>query len=244
MNVVILGAVSGMAQEVERIYAARGETMGLFAIEAGEVETIAADLRIRGASKVETRVLDLAAVTDPEAELREMSAKLGGIDALILTYGILGQQAQAKDDLGQARRILETDFTSAALWMLAAAKVVKPSGSILVLSSVAGDRGRKSNYIYGAAKGGLALMAQGMAHDYAATGPHVVAIKPGFVITPMTAGLKRGGPLWASAATLAKIIVGAIDKKRGPLVYAPWFWRLIMLIIRLVPAPIFHKTNL
>lgn len=244
MNIVILGAGSGMAREVERIYAARGDALGLMALEAEEVETLAADLKLRGAARVETRALDLAAEPDPEAVLSEMSEKLGGIDALILTYGILGVQAEAKADLAQARRILETDFTSAALWLLAAAKVVKRSGSILVLSSVAGDRGRMSNYIYGAAKSGLALLAQGMAHDYAATGPHVVAVKPGFVITPMTAGLKRGGPLWASAATLAKIIVTAIDKKRGPIVYAPGFWRLIMLIIRLVPACIFHKTKL
>lgn len=243
MNIVILGAVSGMAIEVERLYAARGASMGLFAIEQ-DVEAIAADLRLRGAVKVETQILDLAATDAHEAALRDMAGRLGGIDAVILTYGILGDQACAKEDLAHARRVLDTDFTSAALWMLAAAKVVKPSGTILVVSSVAGDRGRKSNYVYGAAKGALALFAQGLAHDLAATGPHVVAIKPGFVITPMTASLKRGGPLWASAATLAKIIVGAIDKKKGPIVYAPWFWRLIMLIIRLVPAPIFHKTKL
>jgi decaprenylphospho-beta-D-erythro-pentofuranosid-2-ulose 2-reductase len=244
MNVVIVGAVSGMAIEVERIYAARGASLGLLAIEADDVAAIAGDLKVRGAAKVETKVLDLAATDAQEEILRDMSDRLGGIDALILTYGILGDQARAKEDLAHARQILETDFTSAALWLLAAARVVKPSGSILVISSVAGDRGRKSNYVYGAAKGGLALLAQGMAHDLAATGPNVVAIKPGFVITPMTAALKRGGPLWATAATLAKIIVRAIDKKQGPIVYAPWFWRFIMLIIRLVPAPIFHKTKL
>lgn len=244
MNVVILGAVSGMGIEVERIYAARGDALALLAIEAEDVGAIADDLRVRGAAKVETKVLDLAGADDHEAILREMSERLGGIDALILTYGILGDQAQAKADLAHARKIIDTDFTSAALWLMAAAKVVNPSGSILAVSSVAGDRGRQSNYVYGAAKGALALLIQGMAHDLAATGPHVVAIKPGFVITPMTAALKRGGPLWASAATLAKIIVGTIDKKKGPIVYAPWFWRWIMLIIRLVPAPIFHKTKL
>lgn len=244
MNVVILGAVSGMAIEVERIYAGRGDALGLFAIEADDVADIAKDLLVRGAAKAEVTVLDLAAESDHESRLREMDARLGGIDVVILTYGILGNQTLAKTDLAHARRILDTDFTSAALWMMAAAKVVKPSGSIAVISSVAGDRGRMSNYVYGAAKGGLALLAQGMAHDLAVTGPHVVAIKPGFVITPMTAALKRGGPLWATAQTLAKIIVKAIDKKQGPIVYAPWFWRWIMLIIRTVPAGVFHKTKL
>lgn len=244
MNIVILGAVSGMAIEVGRIYASRGDCLGLFAIEAEDVEALRNDLLVRGARQVETRVLDLTEPNSYEGELAAMAARLGGIDAVIITYGILGDQARAKDDPAHARRILDTDFTSPALWMLAAVKVVKPSGSILVVSSVAGDRGRQSNYVYGAAKGGLALLAQGMAHDLAATGPHVVAIKPGFVITPMTAGLKRGGPLWATAGTLAKIIVGAIDKKRGPIVYAPWFWRWVMLVIRLVPAAIFHRTKL
>jgi len=105
-----------------------------------------------------------------------------------LAYGILGDQARARSELDHARAILEIDFISAALWLLAAAKIVKQSGVIAVFSSVAGDRGRKSNFVYGAAKGGLALVAQGLAHDLAATGPRMIVIKPGFVITPMTAG--------------------------------------------------------
>jgi NAD(P)-dependent dehydrogenase (short-subunit alcohol dehydrogenase family) len=244
MNIAILGAGSGMAVEIGRIYAARGDALFLLDIKADDLEAIRDDLLVRGAAKAEAMVLDLAAPPSYDATLQEIAAKLGGIDALVIAYGILGDQARAKDDLSHARAILDTDFTSAALWMLAAAKVVKPSGVIAVFSSVAGDRGRQSNFIYGAAKGGLALVAQGLAHDLAATGPHVLAIKPGTVITPMTAGMVRRGPLWADAKTIARIVVNAIDKKRGPIVYAPWFWRWIMLIIRLIPAPVFHKTKL
>ena len=244
MNIVVLGAASGIAVEFERLYAARGAGFGLLGSTGATLDAIKADLQVRGAKTVETRALDLSGDVDHEAILREFSAKLGGIDAVLLAYGRLGDQVQAKDDIAQARSLLAVDFTSAALWLLAAAKVVDAKGAIVVISSVAGDRGRKSNYIYGAAKGGLALFAQGMAHDLAATGPRVITIKPGFVITPMTDGLKRGGPLWASAKTVAKVIAKAIDGKSGPIVYAPWFWRWIMLIIRLVPAPVFHKTNL
>ena len=244
MNIVILGAVSGIAIEIERLYAARGDALCLLDIKTDDVEAIRKDLLVRGASRVEAMALDLAAPASYEETLKGISERLGGIDALLIAYGILGDQARAKDDLAHARQILDTDFTSAALWMLAAAKIVKTSGVIAVFSSVAGDRGRMSNFVYGAAKGGLGLFAQGLAHDLAATGPHVVTIKPGFVITPMTAALKRGGPLWASAKTVARIVVNAIDKKRGPIVYAPWFWRWIMLIIRLVPASVFHKTKL
>lgn len=244
MNIAILGAGSGMAVEIGRIYAARGDALFLLDLKADDLEAIRSDLLVRGASKVETLVLDLAAPPSYDATLQEIAARLGGVDALIIAYGILGDQARAKDDLSHARAILDTDFTSPALWLLAAAKVVKPSGVIAVFSSVAGDRGRQSNFIYGAAKGGLALIAQGLAHDLAKTGPHIVAIKPGTVITPMTAGMVRRGPLWADAKTIARIVVTAIDRKRGPIVYAPWFWRWIMLIIRLVPAPVFHKTKL
>jgi len=244
MNVVILGAVSGIAIEIERIYAARGANLGLLDIKAEDVEALKGDLQVRGAGKVETMVLDLSAPASYEGTLRDISSRLGGIDALLVVYGILGDQARAKDDLAHAQTILSTDFTSAALWMLAAAKIVNPAGCILAISSVAGDRGRKSNFVYGAAKGGLALFAQGMAHDLAASGPHVIIIKPGFVNTPMTAAIPKGGPLWSSASDIARIIVNAIDKKRGPIVYAPWFWRWIMLILRLVPSFVFHKTKL
>jgi NAD(P)-dependent dehydrogenase (short-subunit alcohol dehydrogenase family) len=146
--------------------------------------------------------------------------------------------------LQHAAEILTTNFTSAALWLLAAAKHVAPKGAIGVFSSVAGDRGRQSNYVYGSAKGGLAVFAQGMAHELADTGPKIIVIKPGFVVTPMTESMTRSGPLWTSAKRVARIVVDAIDRKRGPIVYVPGFWRWIMLIIRLLPVPIFHRTKL
>jgi NAD(P)-dependent dehydrogenase (short-subunit alcohol dehydrogenase family) len=244
MNVVILGALSGMAMEIARIYAARGARLGLLGSSSERLADLAADLRVRGGGEVKMLTADLSAPTSCESIIGEFADEMGGIDVLILAYGILGDQARAREDLQHAAEILTTNFTSAALWLLAAARRVDGKGTIAVFSSVAGDRGRQSNYVYGSAKGGVAVFAQGMAHELAATGPRIMVIKPGFVVTPMTAGMKRSGPLWTSAKRAARIVVSAIDRKCGPVVYVPGFWRWIMLLIRLVPAPIFHRTKL
>lgn len=244
MNVVILGALSGMATEIARIYAARGAQLGLLGSSSERLADLAADLRVRGAGKIKMLTADLSATASCESIIGEFADEMGGIDVFILAYGILGDQARARGDLRHAAEILTTNFTSAALWLLAASKRVDGKGVIAVFSSVAGDRGRQSNYIYGSAKGGVAVLAQGMAHELAATGPKIVVIKPGFVITPMTEGMKRSGPLWTDARRAARIVVSALDRKRGPVVYVPGFWRWIMLLIRLVPAPIFHRTEL
>lgn len=244
MKVVILGALSGMATEIARIYAARGAQLGLLGSSSERLADLAADLRVRGAGKIKMLAADLAAPTSRESIIGEFADEMGGIDILILAYGILGDQTRARGDLGHAAEILNTNFTSAALWLLAAAKRVDGKGTIAVFSSVAGDRGRQSNYVYGSAKGGLAVFAGGMAHELAATGPRIIVIKPGFVITPMTEGMTRSGPLWTDAKRAARIVVGAIDRKRGPVVYVPGFWRWIMLLIRLVPTAIFHRTKL
>lgn len=246
MNVVILGASSGIAAEMARLYAARGADFGLLGSSAERLAEVSADLHVRGAGRIRTLAIDLAAPAPYETIISDLAAELGGIDVFILAYGILGDQARAHEDLQHAAAILVTDFTSAALWLLAAAKCMSRNGSgtIAVFCSVAGDRGRRSNYVYGSAKAGLAVFAQGMAHELAASGPRIVIVKPGFVITPMTAGMNRAGPLWSEARRVARIVTNAIDRKRGPVIYVPWFWRWIMLIIRLVPAPIFHRTKL
>ena len=244
LKVVILGALSGIAAEIARIYAARGADLGLLGRSSERLAELAADLRVRGAGSVKMLAADLSAPTSCEAVIGEVADALGGIDVLVLAYGILGDQARARRDPQHAAEILATNFTSAALWLLAGAKRMKREGTIAVFSSVAGDRGRQSNYVYGGAKAGLAVFAQGMAHELAASGPKIIIVKPGFVVTPMTEGLKRSGPLWIGARRAARIVVDAIDRKRGPIIYVPAFWRWIMLVIRLVPAPLFHRTRL
>jgi decaprenylphospho-beta-D-erythro-pentofuranosid-2-ulose 2-reductase len=244
-RVVILGALSAIAEAAARDWARRGGARLMLAgRDAGRLEAVAADLRLRGA-EVETFAADLA-TADAAASLAEMSRRLGGIDVVLVAYGVLGDQTAAEADPREAKAMLRTNFTSAAAWCLAAANVLEAqrSGSLIVLGSVAGDRGRASNYIYGAAKAGLGVLTQGLAHRLAGTGARAVVIKPGFVDTPMTAHIGRKGPLWASADTIGRRIAASAERDAAPVLYAPFFWRWIMLAIRITPSPLFHRTRL
>ncbi len=243
-HIIILGATSAIAEAVARIYAAEGARVVLAGRNAGHLQQIATDLSARGAVAAEVEVLDLAQPVDARAQLAAMAERVGGVDDILIFYGVLGNVKDAEDDLAEARAVLATNFTSAAEWSLAAARILEAQnrGSLIVVGSVAGDRGRQSNYVYGAAKGGLGILIQGIAHRLANRGSmaRAVLVKPGFVDTPMTADIKKGGPLWASPETVAAIIRRAADKG-GPIIYAPWFWRFILLVIRVLPAPIFNK---
>jgi decaprenylphospho-beta-D-erythro-pentofuranosid-2-ulose 2-reductase len=243
-RVVILGATSAIAETTARLWAREGAHLALVGRNAERLGSIADDLRIRGAAAVHVAVLDLSHA-DARGELDRMAKSIGPIDVVLLAYGVLGDQAAAEQDPAVARNILETDFLSAGAWCLAAANYLasRRAGVLIVIGSVAGDRGRMSNYIYGAAKGGLGILAQGIAHRLAPTGARAVLIKPGFVDTPMTAGIAPKGILWSRPDVIAAVIKKAAERG-GPIVYVPWWWRFIMLMIRHVPARIFHKTKL
>jgi NAD(P)-dependent dehydrogenase (short-subunit alcohol dehydrogenase family) len=167
-------------------------------------------------------------------------------DQVLLAYGVLGEQGRAESDPDETRRVLDVDFTSAALWIqLAAGHLLKDKQRwIIVVGSVAGDRGRQSNYVYGAAKAGLAVFAEGVAHRLYETPLRVLTVKPGFVDTPMTAHLNRSGPLWASPELVASRIDAAVRRGRSAVIYAPRFWQAIMTVIRLLPRPVFYRTKL
>lgn len=243
VRVLILGAASGIAQATARLYAAEGAIIGVAGRNATRLATIADDLRARGATRVESFELDFT-VAPAAAELARMADQLGGLDHVILAYGLLGEQAVAEHDAAAAQAIIDVNFRSAAAWALAVAGLLERQrrGSLVVLGSVAGDRGRRSNYIYGAAKAGLATLVEGISHRFAATGPRAVIVKPGPTDTAMTAAMTKGGPLWAAPETVAAIVRKAADRG-GPVVYAPARWRLIMAIIRCIPAAIFNKMN-
>lgn len=245
-RVLILGALSAIAVATARLYAAEGAKLLLVARNEERLKRIADDLRARGAIDVETATLDLAAEAhDARQHLSGWLRTLGGLDHALLFYGYLGDQPAAQTNPDELDRILSVNFTSAAHWSEAIAAHYRKQdrGGLVVVSSVAGDRGRQSNYAYGAAKGGLSLYIQGLAHSLASTGAHATAIKLGFVDTPMTDGLDKSGPLWANPAQVAPVIRKAADKT-GPFHYGPWFWRWIMLVIRVVPAFIMHRTKL
>ena len=245
-RVVILGALSAIAMATARIYAAEGAALVLAARNGERLKALADDLKTRGAPQVEIAALDLeAAASEAPKHMADWKAKLGGLDHVHLIYGYLGTQEKASADPVELARITSSNYSTAVQWCEAAANILREQkhGSVVAVSSVAGDRGRQSNYAYGAAKGGLALYMQGLAHSLAPTGARAVAVKPGFVDTPMTDGLKKGGALWASPEKIGRIIRRAADKG-GPIQYAPGIWRMIMMVIRSVPSFVFHKTRL
>jgi decaprenylphospho-beta-D-erythro-pentofuranosid-2-ulose 2-reductase len=245
-RILVLGALSSIAEAAARIWAAQGAHLVLAGRGQDRLESIAADLRIRGA-EVDIFPGDLADM-ECETALRQMAERLGGLDVVLVAYGVLTDQKLAESDPRVAQRSFATNFTSAAAWCLAAANILETQrrGALIVIGSVAGDRGRASNYLYGAAKGGLGLLVQGIAHRLAHVGAKAVLIKPGYVDTPMTAHMAPKGPLWSKPDRIAQIIVRASAENgpTPPVIYAPWFWRWIMLIIRLTPAFIFHRTKL
>jgi short-subunit dehydrogenase len=244
-KIIVLGAGSAIAEAASRLWAEQGAHFLLVGRNGTQLDEIAGDLRVRGA-QVETHVGDLANA-DAIESFQEMADRLGGIDVVLLAYGALGDQVKAEVQPKEALDIINTNFCSAAAWCLAATNVLEQQGygKLIVIGSVAGDRGRASNYIYGAAKGGLAILVQGIAHRLAKSEAAAVLIKPGFVDSPMTAHIARTGLLWAKPETIAKTI-NFIAKHRSPppIIYAPGFWRLIMAAIRATPTSIFHKTKL
>lgn len=245
-RIIVLGALSAIGEATARLYAAQGAHLVLAGRGEQRLTQVADDLLARGASKCIIWPLDLAQ-SDCLAEFRRMVEALGGsVDAVILFYGVLGDQKLAESDQAEFGRIISVNFASAVEWANAAAGhfELQDSGTLVAISSVAGDRGRQSNYVYGAAKSGLTTMVQGIAHRLARTNARAVVIKLGFVDTPMTAHIKKGGPLWSNPDRIAAQVKAVTDNPKKPIVYAPWFWRWIMLIVRIMPAAIIHKTNL
>ncbi len=241
LRVVILGATSGIAQAVSRIYASEGARLMLVGRNAERLEQIAADLKLRGAAQVETAALDLEE-TVPQDELRSFGERLGGIDHIHIAYGTMPPQTDAERDPAVTRRMISTNFTSAAEWALASADLLEGQhkGSLVVLGSPAGDRGRRKNYIYGATKAGLGVLVQGIAHRLAGSGARAVLVKPGPTATAMTSGMPTAG--MATPEQVATLVRRAADRG-GPIQYAPTKWRIIMRIVREIPYPIFNKLN-
>lgn len=244
-TVVILGATSAMAEHAARIHAARGDSLVLVARSTEKLEAIAGDLRARGAREVRTFTEDLARVDGIGERVGSWLPSGTNLARAYIFYGILGDQEYAQKDLGEAEDLMRTNYTSAALWSLALANRLEAQGkgALVGISSVAGDRGRMSNHIYGSAKAGFTALLQGIDHRLSKAGARAVAIKFGFVISPMTEGMPRSGPLWTTAEKAGELAVKAGDKKRGA-VYAPFFWRYIMLIIRLLPTFVINRTKL
>ncbi|MBV8674411.1 MAG: SDR family oxidoreductase [Acidobacteriaceae bacterium] len=243
-NILTLGATSAIAEATLRLFAARGARFYLVARNPDKLAAVAADLKTRGAAAVVTHVMDLDDTSAHPAMLEAAAESLGRIEMALLAHGILGDQQQAEASYLAAEAILGTDLLAPVSLITWLANYFETShqGTLAVISSVAGDRGRKSNYVYGASKGGLSIFLDGVRNRIDRAGVHVLTIKPGFVATPMTAHLPQS-PLFAQPSKVAAGILRAIEKRRD-VVYLPGFWAVIMLIIRMIPGRIFKKLNL
>ena len=227
-----------------RPLAEQGASFYLVARNPQKLRAVANDLQTRGASAVFTHVMDLDDTASHPAMLAEAAEKLGAIDLALIAHGVLGDQEKAQADYAATEAILGTNLLSAISLITWLANYFESTrqGTLAVISSVAGDRGRKSNYVYGTSKGALSIFLDGVRNRIDRSGAHVLTIKPGFVATPMTAHLPQNA-LFAHPAVVGRGILKAIEKRKD-LAYVPPIWALIMLIIRSIPNSIFKKLNL
>lgn len=209
------------------------------------LERVAQDLKARSSdSTVQTLTSSFTDASAIQVLVTELAAQ-EVIDVALIAHGSLGDQAESQNNLQRCQQELETNGVSPVLFAEAFAQVMAKAdhGTLAVIGSVAGDRGRKSNYVYGAAKGLVTRYVQGLQHRFAGTNVKVVIIKPGPTETPMTAALAANGAKMASVQEVAQGIVAAIEKGT-PVAYVPGKWWLIMMVIRHLPRFIFNKMNI
>ena len=243
-KILIIGATSAIAEATARLWAARGAALFLGGRRAERLETIAADLRVRGAASVDCFAMDACDAAAQETMLRAAEKALGGLDVTLIAHGSLPDQKACEASVELTLKEIDTNALSVITLATRLAERFEKqgSGTLAVISSVAGDRGRQSNYVYGAAKGMVSLFLQGLRNRLARKGVQVVTIKPGFVDTPMTAAFPKGA-LWAKPETIARGIVRAVERGADE-VYLPGFWRIIMLVIRHIPERVFKRMAL
>ena len=243
-KVLIVGATSAIAEATARRLAERGERLFLIARNGARLAAIAADLRTRGAVAVGEAVADLNDMARHAELIGQARAAMGGLDTILIAHGNLSDQKACERSVEATMRDLQTNFLSAVslLTHIANDFEAQGHGCIAVISSVAGDRGRMSNYVYGTAKGALTIFMQGLRQRLHRAGVQVLTIKPGFVDTPMTRDFKKG-LLWVGPDRIARGIVGAIDGNKS-VVYLPGFWRGIMAGIGAIPERVFCRLSL
>jgi len=242
-SIAIIGATSAIAHGVAKLYAAEKARFALVARNAQHLEIVAGDLRSRGSIQVSTFVADLKDIAGHDRIVADVVAALGRIDVVILAHGLLKDQTQIDHDIDATLEIFEVNATSmiSLAHRFGCALERQGSGSLVGLSSVAGDRGRRALYAYAAAKSAVTEFLSGMRGRYLPMGINVLTVKPGPVDTPMTAG--RTLPLMATVDAVSKDIFNAIEKRKHVL-YTPGIWRVIMAAMRAVPEGIFQKLKI
>lgn len=244
MNVVILGASKGIGRAVARQLAERGDRLFLLGRDVDDLQRSARDLDVRAGTPVTAGVArcDLSEPKTFEPALDAAVLGLGGLDAVVVTAADFASQADLEADRARCLQLLQVNFSGTVVFCEdARRRLLGRGGTLCVLSSVAGDRGRKPVILYGAAKAGLSHYLEGLDHKYRSQGLRVVGVRPGFVKTSMTAGLKPP-PFAGEPEAVARDIVRALDRGT-PVVYTPRVWALVMLVIRWLPRFVMRRIE-
>jgi decaprenylphospho-beta-D-erythro-pentofuranosid-2-ulose 2-reductase len=243
MKSLIFGATSTVAQELQKLLATRSSHLVLIGRNQSELKSIADDLRVRGA-QVDVEVQDLLIFHNAESFVGDLWLKYGSFDFVFFAHGVLGDQSIDQNSVSKTIGILNSNFVShvAFITPIANALQIQKKGIIAVITSIAGERGKQSNYIYCAAKAGMIAFLSGLRNRMHIHQVQVVDIRMGFVDTTMTKHMKKG-PLWAKPQTAAMTILRAIEDKKD-IVYVPFFWFWIMLVIRFIPEALFKRFKL
>ena len=248
-RILIIGATSTIAQHCARLWARDGAQFHLVARSQEHLSEVGLDLMARGASKVppalSSDILDVLDQQSHDSTISKAFEALGGCDIVLIAHGVLPDEKECAENPAEATRQFNINATATISLAAHAATHLRKQGhgTLAVISSVAGDRGRPSNFHYGAAKAAVSTYCDGLRASLQGTGVHVVTIKPGMVATPMTAGLPLPKALVASPERVARDIVRGIERGAAT-IYTPWWWRWIMLIIRSIPERIFLKLKL
>ena len=245
LNVVILGGTKGIGRALARRLAARGDRLHLLGRDGEELARSAADLEARmpTSSRVTWSTCDLERPETFASAVAEAAASLGGFDTAVITAGMFATQARLEADLAFTERLLTVNFAHTVLFCehVRSYLLAQNGGTLCVFSSVAGDRGRKPVILYGAAKAGLSAYLEGLDHKFRRAGLRTICVKPGFVRTAMTQGL-REPPFAADPDDVAVTVVRAIDRGT-PVVYVPPVWALVMLVIRWLPRAVMRRVG-
>lgn len=243
-KILVIGATSAIAESCARIWAARGDELYLVARNKERLQVIAADLLVRGAKYTYIYYADLNDINNHATILDEAYSALKNIDIVLIAHGTLSNQKSCEQNVMETIFEIKTNALSAISFLTLIANFFEKNkdGTIAIISSVAGDRGRASNYVYGSAKAMITSFTSGLRQRLNKSNVAVVNIKPGFVDTPMTEEFNKN-LLWVKPETVAAKIVPAIDKKKSE-IYVPAFWWVIMTIIKLIPTSLYKRKEL
>ncbi len=243
-KILIIGGASAIAKETATHFAREGAEIYLVDLTKERAEAASLDINVRAEAKIIPAELNVLDFDRHEQVFAAAAAALKGLDLVFIAHGTLPDPEKTHDDPAAIRREFEINALSVMSLATIAAKYFeeKKSGTIAVISSVAGDRGRKSNYVYGAAKGAVTTFLQGLRNRLSSSGVNVLTIKPGQVATPMTAHMPES-PLLADPKDIGKLIYKAIVAEKD-IVYVPGYWGLVMTVIKAIPEAIFKKLDL